>query len=83
MKKKRNTLGQFTRENLEVTIKFPSLLEAIKYLIIFILIIPWLYFIFYRLKILELLDIFMESIFSFGENKQENTAKDKKTNGFF
>ena len=44
---------------------------------------PWLYFIFYRLKILELLDIFMESIFSFGANNQENTAKDKKANGFF
>ena len=83
MKKKRNTLGQFTRENLEVTIKFPSLLEALKYLIIFILIMPWLYFLFYRLKIVELLDSWMEYAFSFGKNGQENNAKDKKSNGFF
>ena len=83
MKKKRNTLGQFTRENLEVTIKIPSLLEALKYLIIFILIMPWLYFLFYRLKIVELLDTWMEYVFSFGANGQENNAKDKKSNGFF
>jgi len=33
---------KFTRENLEVTIKFSSLIETIKYLIIFILNMHWL-----------------------------------------
>ena len=44
---------------------------------------PWLYFIFYRLKILELFGIFMESIFSFEINDQENTARDKNNKWFF
>ena len=44
---------------------------------------PWLYFLFYRLKIVELLDTWMEYVFSFGANGQENNAKDKKSNGFF
>ena len=44
---------------------------------------PWLYFLFYRLKIVELLDTWMEYVFSFGTNGQDNNAKDKKSNGFF
>ena len=39
--------------------------------------------IFYRLKILNFLDLWMESIFSCERNGQINDAKDKKSNGFF
>ena len=83
MKKKRNTLGQFTRENFDITIKIPGLFIILRFIIIFILFLPWLYFLFYRLKILEFFDLWMDYIFSSESNGQSNNAKDKKSNGFF
>ena len=83
MKKKRNELGQFTKDNFDLTIKFPDPIPLLRAIIIGFILLPWIYLLFYRLKILDFFEVWMEYIFSYVPNTEDMTEKGKKSNGFF
>ena len=85
MKKKRNSLGQFTRDSFNVTFEIPGILSIFRALILFFLLLPWIYFLFYKFKILEFFGEYMDSIFSFqlNDGAKTNGDKEKKNGGFF
>lgn len=85
MKKRRNALGQFTREHFNITFEIPGALSILRALIVLILLLPWIHFLFYRIKILEFLGDYMEYIFAYDLSNETKgkEGKDKKNGGFF
>jgi len=84
MGKKRNSKGQFIpKDNEELNIRIPGLLEILKILIIsaIILIIasPWIFVLIHRIKIKEAFCKIMEFIL-IGETNED---KKEKSNGYF
>ena len=78
MPKKRNELGQYIRNNdYKVSICFPGPLTIIKYLLIVLIVSPWLFILTYKLSLMDLIQKTMENIFLI---KNEDG---KKSNGFF
>ena len=78
MPKKRNELGQYIRNNnYKVSICLPSPLTIIKYLLIVLIVSPWLFILTYKLSLMDLIQKTTENIFLI---KNEDG---KKSNGFF
>ena len=78
MPKKRNELGQYIRNNdYKVSICLPGPLTIIKYLLIVLIVSPWLFILTYKLSLMDLIQKTMENIFLV---KNEDG---KKSNGFF
>ena len=78
MPQKRNELGQYIRNNdYKVFICLPGPLTIIKYLLIVLIVSPWLFILTYKLSLMDLIQKTMENIFLV---KNEDG---KKYNGFF
>lgn len=65
-----------------MTIKFPGLIPLLRAFLIEFILLPWIYFLFYWLKIFDSLEAWMNIIFSYVSNKEDMTEKGKKSNGF-
>ena len=75
---KKNELGQYIRNNnYKVSICLPDPLTIIKYLLIVLIVSPWLFILTYKLSLMDLIQKTMENIFIV-KNEDE-----KKSNGFF
>ena len=83
MNKKRNGLGQFTRDNFDIIIKIPGPLRFLRAFILLMLFLPWIYFLCCKLNVLELFKDLLVFIFNDKANIVENGDKSKKSNGFF
>ena len=82
MQKKRNGLGQFTKDNLDIVIKIPGPITFLRAIFLITILLPWIFIIFYRLNLFEFVRSFMEYVFS--PNKNENGSDEKKKgNSFF
>ena len=78
MPKKRNEFGQFIKNNdYCFSICLPGPLKVIKYLMIALIIAPWLFILSYKLNLSDLFLKTMEGIFLI---KNDDS---KKSNGFF
>ena len=76
MPRKRNEFGQFVPKDYNLYISFPNPLTIIKFLLIMIIVSPWIFILSYKLD-LESIQKMMEKIFII---KSDDT---KKSNGFF
>ena len=76
MPRKRNEFGQFVPKDYNLYISFPNPLTIIKFLLIMIIVSPWIFILSYKLD-LESVQKMMEKIFII---KSDDT---KKSNGFF
>ena len=76
MTRKRNKFGQYLPKDYNLSILFPRPLKIIKYLLIALIVSPWLFILEYRLNLKEIIQKAMESIFLI---KNEDI---KKSNGF-
>ena len=78
MPKKRNELGQYIRNNdYKVSICFPGPLTIIKYLLIVLIVSPWLFILTYKQSLMDLVQNTIKNIFLI---KNEDG---KKSNGIF
>ena len=78
MVKKRNELGQYIRNNdFDFSIRFPSPLKLIKYLMMILIVSPWLFILLYKLNFMDLVQKTMENLFLIKSDDP------KKSNGFF
>ena len=77
MGRKRNKLGQYLPKDYNLSISFPSPLKIIKFILIALIVAPWLFILEYRLNLKEIAKKTMENIFLI---KNEDI---KKSNGFF
>ena len=77
MGRKRNKLGQYLPKDYNLSISFPSPLKIIKFILIALIVAPWLFIIEYRLNLKEIIQKTMENIFLI---KNDDI---KKSNGFF
>ena len=77
MTRKRNKLGQYLPKDYDLSISFPGPLKIIKYIIIALIVAPWLFILEYRLNLKEIFQKAMENLFLI---KNDDI---KKSNGFF
>ena len=77
MARKRNKLGQYLPKDYNLSICFPRPLTLIKFILIALIVAPWIFILEYRLNLKEILQKTMENIFLI---KNDDI---KKSNGFF
>ena len=77
MARKRNKLGQYLPKDYNLSISLPRPLTLIKFILIALIVAPWLFILEYRLNLKEILQKTMENIFLI---KNDDI---KKSNGFF
>ena len=83
MKKQRNELGQFTRENYDFVIKIPGPVTIFRAFVIIFLLSPWIFIIFYKLNVFQLFQVLMENMLSLSHGAEHIEENGKKTSGFF
>ena len=81
MNKKRNGLGQFTRDNFDIIIKISGPLTVLRAFILLMLFLPWIYFLCCKLNVLELWKIYWYSFLN-KANLVENKIKSKSLMDF-
>ena len=77
MPRKRNALGQYIANDYRLSISLPGPFQIIKYLLLALLLSPWVFIFFYKFDLLHWFQSVMEMAFLI--NKEEF----KKSNGFF
>ena len=77
MKRKRGELELCLPKDYDLSISFPRPLKIIKYIIIALIVAPWLFILEYRLNLKEIFQKAMENLFLI---KNDDI---KKSNGFF
>ena len=77
MGKKRNSLGQYAKEDLLV-IRVPGFKKLLQYVLVLLIFSPWIYVSLFRIDIKELFLSFMNFIFKIEPKDPKATAK----NGF-
>ena len=76
MLRRRNKLGQYIPKDFELSVSLPSPSTIVKYLIIALILTPWVFIIIYKID-WNKIEYLMENLFLMNKDEQ------KKTNGFF
>ena len=78
MGKKRNSLGQYVKED-GIVIRVPGFKKLLQYALVILIFSPWIYVLLFRIDLKELFVTFMNYVFKIEPKDPKTTTK----NGFF